>query len=100
MKAKFILAANVFPVLGLVAAPLLCMMTPFLFDSPDSVKNPFVYGMALAVWSYPLTAGFGGVLAVKAYRAGDLHRLWKWTLCAYSSIAAFFACAAVGGLLS
>jgi len=100
VRENLLLAANVVPVVGLAAAPLLCMMTPFLFDSPDSVRNPFVYGMALAVWSYPVTAGVGGFLALRAYRAGDARRLLRWTLCAYSSVAAFFACAAAGGLLS
>lgn len=82
---------NVIPLLGVLASPLLIFVSFFFFDSPGATRNPLVFALALAVWSYPVTAGLGGFRALKAYGAGDLHGMSRWTCCTYSSVGAIVA---------
>lgn len=88
-STRLLLAANVVALLGLVAAPLMVLMTGFLFDAPGSVHNPLVWALAASVWSYPFTVGIGGLRALWAYRRGDVDSLPFWTCVTYSSLAAF-----------
>ncbi len=55
--------------------------------------------MALAVWTYPITASAGGISAIKAYRRCDFRRMIKWTLCTYSSVGFFLLFMASGILV-
>ncbi len=91
-------AANVIPLIGVLATPLLFFVSLFFFDSPGSTRDPLVICMALSVWSYPFTAGLGGYRALRAYRAGDLHGMAMWTFCTYSSIALFAACLSIAAV--
>jgi hypothetical protein len=88
--------ANVAPLISLTVAPAACFVALFFFDSPPRDWTLiFVYGMALSVWSYPVTVALGGISALKAYKAGDYDRMFNWTLCTYSSVASFLICIAV-----
>jgi len=89
MPTKVFLTANKVALLGLVLAPMMFFLSLFFFDDPSSASNPFAWGMAVAVWSYPFTVGFGGLRALRAYQAGDFNGLTRWTCLTYSSLAAF-----------
>ncbi len=97
--ASLLLIANVIVLIGLLATPMLWFLSGFLFDDPRSTRNPLVIGMALALWTYPITAGLGGYLALKSHKAGDLRKMLLWSLCAYSSIGLFLMCMAIAILM-
>jgi hypothetical protein len=87
--AMFALAAvNVLALIGILASPLLFYVSLFLFDNPTAGSEPVILGMALVLWSYPVTAGIGGVMALRAYKVRDGKRLLWWTLCSISSVIA------------
>ena len=77
---------DVLALVGILASPLLYFASIFLFDNPTPESLPLIYGMALALWSYPVTAGLGGVMGLRAYKARNLRRQLWWTLCAISSV--------------
>ena len=83
---------NVLALAGILASPFLYFASIFFFDSPASSNNPLLWGMALGIWSYPVTAGLGGVMGLKAWKAGNERSLFLWTLCSISSLAFLAVC--------
>ena len=78
---------DVLALMGILASPLLFFASILFFDSPGSESNPWMWGMVFGIWSYPVTAGVGGIMGLKAYKAGNARRLYWWTLCSTSSAA-------------
>ena len=83
---------NVLALVGILASPLLYFASIFFFDSPASSNNPLLWGAVLGIWSYPVTAGLGGIMGLKAWKAGNVRPLVLWTLCSISSPALFGIC--------
>lgn len=70
---------------GLIASPVGLFASLFLFDAPGSL-NPIVIALALALWSFPVTALVGGINGIRSSRAGNLRSALGWTAFAYSSV--------------
>lgn len=83
---------NVLALAGILASPLLLFASIFFFDNPASANNPLQWGLVAGIWSYPITAGVGGIMGLQAYKLGQSRHLFWWTLCSISSIALIVVC--------
>jgi hypothetical protein len=58
-----------------------------------------VFGAASRSTTRPsLTVSIGGFFALRAYRAHDIRRMSKWTLCTYSSFLLILTCMALAAI--
>lgn len=81
-KKILVIVANIPPVLGLIAWPVLCMMSALLGDSSSTNLPTLCLMLAVLVYPVPVLAGIWHTY--KALRQNDYARCVRGTLISYS----------------
>ena len=74
LKRTLVVLANVIPLLGLLAWPIMVFMTFFFFDAPGSEQSTPTWVLAMSIWGYPVPVIVGGIITIRAFRSGNHGR--------------------------
>lgn len=86
----FTILLNALLLFSLFPWVLLLFLSAFLFDSPTSTSNPYVWFTAWSIWSYPALVILGSMKAFKQLGERNTNRALKWTALSVSAPSLIF----------
>lgn len=88
IKILIIVTLSLPPLLGVVAWPLVALMSFMSFDAPGSGDSPLTIGLVISTIAYPWPTLAGAKYTYKNIKAKEFSRCWQSVLLTYGGVLA------------